>query len=181
MGMARIAEELQGQERPEGAGRRDHLRAGETRPRQEGVQPGVNQPGEEEEQAAELGAEVARRQVKAADVGHVGDDRAGLVGPFVVGASRQLGEALVLEDRGDRRRTERLSVAGQGAADIMDREVLLAQGDYLLPQPFLLAGWPPLACRWCEEIAVGLVAELVDEDAEAPRRVAKASGDLSRW
>ncbi len=164
-----------------GASGRDHLRAGEAAPRQELVQVGGDQPGEEQEQAAELGAEVARRQVELADVGHLGDDGARLVGPLVVDPPRQLGEALLLEDRGDGRRAERLAVAGQGAADVVDGEVLLAQGDDLLPQPFLLAGWSALAWGGDEEIAVGLTAELVDEDAEAPGRVAEASGHLGGW
>ena len=75
------------------------------------------------------------REVELADVRHIGHHGAWLVGPLVVGPSWQLGEALVLEDRGDRRRAERLAVAGQGTADVVDREVLLAQGDDLFPQP----------------------------------------------
>ena len=108
-----VAEELQGQERPDGAAGGDHLRSGEARPRRT-VQPGMD--------PAMGGRGTGHRtwcgrrrggEVKSADVGDVGDDRRGLVGPFVVAASRQLGEALFLEDRGDRRRAERLAVAGQ--------------------------------------------------------------------
>ena len=62
----------------------------------------------------------------------------------------------------------------------MDREVLLAEGDDPLPQAFLLARWPALAGGG-EEGAVGLASELVDEDAEAARRVAEASGGLGGW
>ena len=119
---------------------------GNPHPREEPVQVGGGQPGEEQEQAAELGAELARRQVEPADIGHLGDDRARLVGPFVVEPPRQLGEALLLQDRGDGRRAERFAVAGQGAADVVDGEVLLAQGDDLVTQPS--AAWPggrPLA------------------------------------
>jgi hypothetical protein len=60
----------------------------------------------------------------------------------------------------------------------VDGEVLLAEGDDLLPQPVLLARRPALVWSEDKEVAVGLVAELVDEDAEAPRRVAEASGGL---
>ena len=119
-------------------------------------------------------------QVELADIGDIGRDGPGSVGPLVVAASRQLGEALLLEDGGDGRRAERLAVAGQGPADVVDGEVLLAEGDDLLPQPLLLAGRPALACGGGKEVAVGLVAELVDEDAEAPRRVAEAGGRLGR-
>ena len=173
--VACVAEELQGQQRPHGAGGRDHLRAGESGPREELVQVGGRQPGEEEEQAAELGAEVARRQVELADIGDIGGHGPGLVGPLVVAPPRQLGEALLLEDRGDGRRAERLAVAGQGAADVVDGEVLLAQGDDLIAEPSLLAGRPAFACGRDEEVAVGLIAELMDEDAKAPRRVAEAA------
>ena len=178
MAVACVAEELQRQQRPHGARGRDHLRAGESGPREELVQVGGDQPGEEQEQAAELGAEVARRQVELADVGHIGHDGAGLVGPLVVEPSRQLGEALLLQDRGDGRRAERLAVAGEGAADVVDGEVLLPQGDDLFPQPLLLAGRSALACGRDEEVAFGLIAELMDEDAKAPRGVAEASGRL---
>ncbi len=159
---------------------RDHLRAGETAPREERVQVGRDQPRQEQEQAAELGAEVARCQVELADVGHFGHDGTGLVGPLVVGASRQLGEALFLQDRGDRRRAERLAVAGEGAADVVDGEVLLPQGDDLFPQSSPLAGWSALPRGRDEEVALGLVAELMDEDAKAPRRVPEPSGRLGR-
>ena len=44
---------------------------------------------------------------------------------------------------------------------------------------FCLPGGRPLG-RGREEIAFGVVAELVDEDAEAPGGVAEASGRLGR-
>ena len=46
---------------------------------------------------------------------------------------------------------------------------------------FCLPGGRPWRAGGDEEIAVGLVAELVDEDAETSRRVAEASGRLGRW
>ena len=121
-----------------------------------------------------------RRQVELADVGHIGHDGTGLVGPLVVAPSRQFGEALFLQDRGDRRRAERLAVAGQGTADVVDGEVLLPQRDDLFPQPLLLAGRPALPRGRDEEVAPGLIAELMDEDPKAPRCVAEASGRLGR-
>jgi hypothetical protein len=98
------------------------------------------------------------------DIGHIGHDGAGLVGPLVVAASRQFGEALFLEDRGDRRRAERLAVTGKGAADVVDGEVLFPKRDDLSPQPFLLAEWSGLA-RWLEEeLTPGVMAKLMDKD-----------------
>ena len=126
------AEELQGQQRSHGTGGGDHVRSGEAAARQDPVQVGRDQVGQEQEQSAELGVERARCQVELADIGDIGGDGTGLIGSLLVAASRQFGEALFLEDRGDRRRAERLAVAGQGAADVVDGEVLLPQGDDLL-------------------------------------------------
>src|SRR5262249_44196846 len=131
-------------------------------------------------QAAEAGAEGARGEVEPADVRHIGHLGAWLIGPLVVGPPCQLGEALVLEDDGDRRRAERLAVVGQSPADVVDREVLLPQRDDLLAEPRLLTGRAALACRGGEEIPFGPVAELVDEDAEAPRGIPEPGGGLRR-
>ena len=46
---------------------------------------------------------------------------------------------------------------------------------------FCLPGGRPCARGGDEEVALGLVAELMDEDPEAPRRVAEPSGRLGRW
>src|SRR5262249_15908485 len=149
--------------------------------RQDRVDVGGDQVGQEEEQSAELGVDGAGTQVELPDIRHIGRDRPGSVRSLLVATARQLGEALLLEDRGDGRRAERLAIPGQGRADGGDGEVLLAEGDDLLPQPSLLARGPALVWSGNEEVAVGAVAELVDEDAEAPRRVAEANGRLGRW
>ena len=181
MTVARAAEELQGQQRPQGATGRDHVRSGEAGARQGRVQVDGDQVGQEEEQAAELGVDGARSQVELTDIRDIGRDGPGPLGSLVA-ATRQLGEALLLEDGSDGRRAERLAaVTGQGAADVVDGEVLLAQGDDLLSQPLLLAWRSAPMCGGDEEVAVGLIAELVDEDAEAPRRIAEAGGRLGGW
>ena len=118
----------------------------EIRRRKELVQAGGCQPWEEQEEAAELGAEVARREIELTDVGRFGNHGSGLVGPLVVASAGQLGESLLLEDRGDRRRAERLAVASEGAADVVDGEVLLPQRDDLFPErPSLPGGRPSRA------------------------------------
>jgi len=123
---------------------------------------------------------VARRQVELADVRHIGDEGARLVRPLVIAAARQLGEPLPLQEGGDRRRAEGFAIARQGAADIVDGAVLLAEGDDPLPQPLLFAGGPSFADGRGEEVAVGLLAELMDEDSEASGRVSEAGGRLGR-
>jgi hypothetical protein len=62
----------------------------------------------------------------------------------------------------------------------VDGEVLLPQRDDLFPQSFPLPGWSALPRGGDEEVAAGLVAELMDEDAEAPRRVPEPSGRFGR-
>ena len=180
MTVACVAEELQSQQGPYGARGRDHLRSGESALSEDLVQVTRDQAGEEQEEAAELGAEVAGRQVEPADVGRIGDDRTRLVGSLVVAAPGQFGEALFLQDCSDGRRAQRFAVAVEGAADVVDGEVLLAQGDHLIPQSRLLAGRSALASAREEEVALGLIAELMDEDPEAPRRVPEAGGGFRR-
>ena len=181
MAVARVAEELQRQQRPHGARGRDHLRPGKTAPREELVQVGRDQPRQEQEQAPELGAEVAWRQVEPADVRDIGHDGTRVVGPLVVGSPRQLGEPLFLQDHGDRCRTEFLPLAGQGAADVVDGEVLLPERDDLIAKPFLLARRSALASGRDEELTSGLIAELMDEDPKAPRCIAEPQGSFGRW
>ena len=176
MTVACIAEELQCQQRSYRAGGRDHLRPGESSPGEELVQAGGLQPWEEQEQAAELGAETARRQVELADVGDFGNHGAGLVGTVVVEPPRQLGEALHLQNRGDGRRTQRLAVTGECAADVVDGEVLLPQRDHLFPQSALLARGSTDSCGQDEEVAFGLIAKLMHQDAKAAGRVTESIG-----
>jgi hypothetical protein len=174
------AEGLQRQQRPQGATGWDHVRTGEAAACQDRVQVGGDQVGQEEEQAAELGMNGARRQVELTNIGQIGRDGAGSVGSLVVAAARQLGETLFLQDRGDGRRTECLAITAESAADVVDGEVLFAEGDDLLPQPFLLPPGPAVARGRAEEVAVGAGAELIDEDAETSWRVAEAGRCLGR-
>lgn len=60
-------------------------------------------------------------------VGAVGRSRSRARWSFFVAASREASEPFVLEDLGDRNRAERDVVLGEGPADVVDREVLLAE------------------------------------------------------
>ena len=67
---------------------------------------------------------------------------------------------------------------GQVATDVVDGEVLFAQGDDTVAEGIGLGcGMRPLG-RFEEEVASRVLAELVDEDSEAPRRVTEAASDL---
>ena len=96
MAVARIAKELQAQQRPHGTRGWNHLRSREAAAFQDRVQVGRDQVGEEEEQAAEVGVNGTRCQVELADVGHITYDRTGAVGPFFIPTSGQFSEAFLL-------------------------------------------------------------------------------------
>jgi hypothetical protein len=69
-------------------------------------------------------------------------------------------------------------LVGQIAADVVDGEVLFAEGDDAVAEGIGLGcGLGPLG-RSEEEVASGTLAELVDEDAEAPRGVTEATSHL---
>ena len=71
-----------------------------------------------------------------------------------------------------------MSLVRQGAADVVDGEILFAQGDDTVAERVGLGcGTGPLG-RCEEEVASRVLAELVDEDSEAPRRVTEAASDL---
>jgi hypothetical protein len=62
---------------------------------------------------------------------------------------------------------------GQGPADVIDGEILFAQGDDLLA-PGIAAGilsWRPAGRK--EKVPVGILAKLVTKDTETARGVAK--------
>ena len=125
-----------------------------------------------------MGLERARAQVELPDIGDIGRGRPRAGWAFVVGPARQASESFVLEDLGDGDRAEGVSLVGQIAADVVDGEVLLAQGDDAVAEGIGLGcGLGPLG-RSEEEVASGTLAELVDEDAEAARGVTEAASDL---
>jgi hypothetical protein len=117
--------------------------------------------------------EHARSQVKLADIGDIGCHGTRLVGSFLVTASRQFGEAFFLEESGDRRRAEGLAFAGQGTTDVVDGEVLLPQSDDMFAEPLLLALRSAQSSGGGEEVASGVIAELMDKDAKAAGCIAE--------
>ena len=61
--------------------------------------------GQEQEQASAGGEDMARGQRESAHIGHCFDGRARALGPFLIEAAGQGGEALRLEHLAHRRRT----------------------------------------------------------------------------
>jgi len=108
-----------------------------SRPREELVQVGRDQPWQEQEQASELGAEVARRQVEPPDVRHVGHDGTGRSGRS---SSPRRGSFAKPSPRDQATaRAERFAFASEGAADVVDGRGSASAADDLIPQALLLA------------------------------------------
>ena len=176
MGVAGGAEELEGQQGAEGATGRDHLRAGEAGPAEEAVQRDGRQAGEEEEHPTELGTEGARRQVQLPDIGDSGGGGAGAGRALLVEPPGEAGEALGLEEDRDSGGAEGLALIAEGGADVVDGEVLLAQGDDPVADAVLLGGRPGPLSGCEEEGPLGVLTELMDQDAKAAGGVAEARG-----
>ena len=133
---------------------------------------------QKEEQAAELGPEGPRAQVELPNVGDIGRGRPRAGWALVVGPARQPRESFFLEDLSDCDWAERTSLVGQVAADVVYGEVLFAQDDDTVAEGVGLGcGLGPFG-RYEEEVASRVLAELVDEDSEAPRCVTEAASDL---
>ncbi len=112
------------------------------------------------------------------NVGDIGRYRPRAGWALLVGPARQPRESFFLEDLCDGDRAERASLVGQVAADVVYGEVLFAQGDDTVAEGIGLGcGMRPLG-RCKEEVASRVLAELVDEDSEAPRSVTEATSDL---
>jgi hypothetical protein len=67
---------------------------------------------------------------------------------------------------------------GQSAADVVDGEVLLPEGDDLFSDAILLGSGRSFGARREEELPLGILAELMAQDPEAARSVAKAASGL---
>jgi hypothetical protein len=159
-----------------GTAGRDHGRAGEASPPQNGIEVAGDQLGHEQEQAAEAGTEVPRVEVELADVGDSGLGRACAGWAFLIETAGQAGETLLLEDVVDSDGTEGVALVFQGSADVIDGQVLFAEGDDTLAQFVLRRGGVLLLMRGTEEGMLRVLAELVDQRAETACGVAKALG-----
>src|SRR5436190_865177 len=108
----------------------------------------------------------SRAQVQLPDIGDRGHQRACSGRPVLIIAARQAGKVFLLEDLVGGRGRDGLSVSVQGPADVVDGEVLLAQGNNTVTQGLLL-GSGVGAFGWGEkEGSAGILTELVSQGAE---------------
>ena len=87
-------------------------------------------------------------------------------------------EAFLLEHLGDGDGAEPLAVLLQSATDVIDGQVLLAQGDDFLAAWIGRLGAGFLAAGFEEEGTLRVTAELMHQAAETAGRVAEAHGGL---
>lgn len=113
---------------------RDQVGTGKVGLVQDALERDLNQEGQEEEQTAELGPALPGLQIELADVGDFGNEGALLRRSLVIAAAGQACEAFFLHDQGDGDGTEGDVFAAEGTADVIDGEMLFAEGDDSLPR-----------------------------------------------
>jgi hypothetical protein len=112
------------------------------------------------------------------DVGHIGASGSCSRRAFLIGAAGQFGEAFLLKDEGHGSRREVLASLVQGAADVVNGEVLFAQGDDLGAKLVSLGRDVGPFGRGQEEGAIGILPELVDQSPKTADGIAEAVGDV---
>ena len=176
--MTGVAEEFEPQQRTHGAAGRHHARTGETGPAQQWVQVAGDQIRQEEEQAPKAGAEGAGREVQVADIGHLGGNGPGTSRALLVPPPGQAGKALLLEDLVNGHGAELFPLVLQRPADVVDGQVLLAEGNHPLAAGVGLGRLGGRGVTREEEGPPGVLPELMDQPAEAAGSVAEACGGL---
>jgi len=171
-------EEFQPQQGAHGASGGDHLRAGETDLCHDPIEGNRSQHGEEEKQAAELRLDPPRAEVEFADIGDLRRDGACAQRSLVIATPRKPCEAFFLQDFCDSHRAERMAILCQRPADVIDREVLLAEGDDLWAKGIRLGRGLGTMGRGLKKVTVGPMTELMDQHAKTARRVAETGGGL---
>ena len=180
MAVTGIAEELQSEERPDGMGCWDHFGTRETCLIEDLVQADLDEVRQEKKQAAELGLKVPAGKIQVPHVCNGSNLRPNARRPFVIASPGQAGKALFLEDHGHRRRTQFVSLIAQEPADIIDREVLLAQGNDFVPKPICFGSTLGSFGGRGKEVSMGVLAKLMTKDPEASLCIPKASSHLGR-
>ena len=130
---------------------------------------------DEQEQAADPGSELTRRQHEVADIGDGLRTGADPLGALLVEPSRQGREALIGQNLAHRGGAQGGSLLLQRLTDLIDRVVALAQRYDLLMGAALPGLFAPTGVPGCEEVRQLTVAKAVAQHPERPRRVAEAS------
>lgn len=98
---------------------------------------------------------------------------------FLVATAGQWGEPFGFENLAHGRGAEGNLPFLEDLADVVDGVILLAEGDDQIPSSGFFGLRARASARSEEEVALGVVAELVTEDSESSRGVAEAAGGLA--
>jgi hypothetical protein len=119
-------------------------------------------------------------KIETVHVGSLPFLRPGPRKPFLVPSSGEPGKTLFLECQRDGDGAQPVSALFQDPADIIDGQILLAQGDDRVPDTIGFRRSLGPLLRGKEEGALWIPAELMGENAEASRGIPEATGDLGR-
>jgi len=161
-------------------GGRNHLCSREPGLLKQSLQRDPGQIRDKQVQASELGSKSPGRKIQPIHIGHLCD-----LGPrpwesFLVSSSRQPGKPFFFKNQRDGNGAYLLPALFQDPADIIDGEILLSQCDDLVPETVRFRRSLGSLLGGKEEGAIGILAEFMGEDPEAPRRISEAVGDFSR-
>jgi hypothetical protein len=120
MAVASIAEELQGKERADGMGRRDHLGPWETCLIEDLVETDLMEVRQKEKEAAELGLKLSGGEIQMTNICYGSNLRPYSRRPFVIASLGQAGKPFLLEDHGHRCRTQLMPLIPKDLVDIID-------------------------------------------------------------
>jgi hypothetical protein len=136
----------------------------------------LGQVWEEEKDAAEMCPHLPGFEAEKSNIGALCRIRLKVCEPLIILPSWQSGKAFLLKDEADGGDAEALSLFSEESADIVNGEVLFAQGDHLLTMRVLLGSLLGSFLWGKKERAVEVLAKFGAEDAKAPWSVAEAFG-----
>src|ERR1019366_2902985 len=159
---------------------RDHGRARQLGLTDDFVQTQRAHQRHEDEQSAEAGAEGARLEIERAYIGDGGGFRPHDGGTFVIASARQACEAFLVQKDGQRIDADGMALGGELTLNVVDREILFSQSDGAFADEIANRSMIRTGACFGEECLafVGIMAELMAEDAKGTGRVSEALRDF---
>lgn len=136
----------------------------------------------EDEQSAEPGAESARLQIENAHIGNGGSIRTNDGGTVFIASSWQTCETLLTQEDGERMDANGVTFRGKSPLNVKDGQILFTQRNRAFADQVAhrsMVG-PRTPCGEERSAMVGIVAELMAENAKRTGGIAEALRDLGR-